>query len=147
MSKIQYESHNFTPKTLATIEQSNEILEEYAAKGFTLTLRQLYYQFVARALMANTLRNYKNLGTAVSNGRLAGLIDWNYIIDRTRNVRGLDTWDDAHDTMVSTHESFRIDKWADQPYHIEVWIEKDALVGVIQRICNQLRVDYFSCRV
>ncbi|KKN69146.1 hypothetical protein LCGC14_0444350 [marine sediment metagenome] len=146
MSLIRYESHNFKPATLATINQANEILEDYASRGFDLTLRQLYYQFVARALIPNTQRSYKNLGTAVSNGRLAGLIDWDYIIDRTRKIRSLNTWENAYGIMVSTHNSFRIDKWAEQPYHIEVWIEKDALIGVIQRICNELRINYFSCR-
>ena len=146
MALIQYESHKFKPATLATINQANEILEDYDSRGFDLTLRQLYYQFVARDLIPNTQRSYKNLGTAVSNGRLAGLIDWDYIIDRTRNIRSLSTWENAREIMFSSHRSFRVDKWAEQHYHIEVWIEKDALVGVIQRICNELRIDYFSCR-
>jgi len=41
---------------------------------------------------------------------------------------------------------FRIDKWATQPRRIEVWIEKDALVGVIEGVCTELDVPYFSCR-
>jgi hypothetical protein len=41
---------------------------------------------------------------------------------------------------------FRIDKWAGQKYRVEVWIEKDALVGVIEGVCEELDVPFFSCR-
>ena len=47
--------------TLAVIEQANTIIEEYLAQGFALTLRQLFYQFVARALLENALNQYKRL--------------------------------------------------------------------------------------
>jgi hypothetical protein len=52
---------NFKTK-LARIEQANAILTEYAGQGFTLTLRQLFYQFVARQLVENTQANYDALG-------------------------------------------------------------------------------------
>jgi hypothetical protein len=46
MSLEQFTTANFRPETLGLISQANEILAEYAAQGFTLTLRQLYYQLV-----------------------------------------------------------------------------------------------------
>jgi hypothetical protein len=52
----------FRTKTLARIEQANAILAEYAGQGFTLTLRQLFYQFVARQLVENMQANYDALG-------------------------------------------------------------------------------------
>jgi hypothetical protein len=77
---------NFRAKTLALIEQANEILIEYAAQGFTLTVRQLYYQFVARLLLVNSVAEYGRLGRAISDGRRAGLVDWGHIEDRTREL-------------------------------------------------------------
>lgn len=65
MSCEFFASTNFQVKTLATIEQANEILEEYDAQGFTLTLRQLFYQFVARDLIANTVKEFSSRGPAV----------------------------------------------------------------------------------
>ena len=65
----------------------------YAAQGFTLTLRQLYYQFVARDLLANTLAEYKRLGRIICDGRDGGLIDWHAIEDRTREVHIHASWD------------------------------------------------------
>jgi len=55
---------NFKTKTLTRIEQANAILTEYAGQGFTLTLRQLFYQFVARQLVENMQANYDTLGNA-----------------------------------------------------------------------------------
>src|SRR5262249_23320049 len=80
-------------RTLWGIEQANKIIDEYLVQGFILTLRQLYYQFVARDLIRNTLADYKRLGGIVNNARLAGLIDWDAIEDRTREVNTHSSWD------------------------------------------------------
>jgi hypothetical protein len=60
---------------MVVIEQAAAIIEEYLSQGFMLTLRQLFYQFVARALLENTFRQYKRLGTIIRDGRDCGLID------------------------------------------------------------------------
>ena len=39
-----------------------------------------------------------------------------------------------------------MDKWASQPVHLEVWIEKDALIGVIEGVCVENDVPYLACR-
>ena len=92
MPKIKYKDFNFRPATLAIITKANEIIAEYSAQGFDLTLRQLYYQFVSRDIIPNTQKSYKNLGSVVNDGRLAGLIDWSAIVDRTRELRTLPHW-------------------------------------------------------
>lgn len=146
MPLIQYRAVDFRPKALATIEAANAIIAEYAAQGFDLTLRQLFYQFVSRGLIPNTQRDYKNLGSIVNDGRLAGLIDWDAIVDRTRNLRALAHWASPAEIVESCARQFRFDLWEDQPYRVEVWIEKDALVGVIEGVCHEFDVPYFSCR-
>ena len=146
MPKIQYQNLNFREQSLSLIKTANRIITEYLNQGFDLTLRQLYYQFVARAIIPNNERSYKNLGNLVNDARLAGLIDWEAISDRTRNLRSLSHWSDPKNIVHSAASSYRNDKWEDQPNRIEVWIEKDALVGVIARVCEELDVPYFSCR-
>lgn len=137
---------SFKASSLATIEQANTILAEYEAQGFKLTLRQLYYQFVARDLLPNTLRSYKNLGGIVSDGRLAGLIDWESIEDRLREVEHVNTWDDPESIIGAVAKQYRRDVWQGQTQRCEVWIEKDALVGVIEPTCRKWRVPWFACR-
>lgn len=146
MPKIRYKEKVFNDRHLAIIEKADEILNEYTAQGYDITLRQLYYQFVARGIIPNNDREYKNLGTIINDARLAGLIDWDHIVDRTRKVRGVAHWDDPADIVEACAKQFRIDKWVGQKYRVEVWIEKDALVGVIERPCTREDVQYFSCR-
>lgn len=146
MPKICYREKRFSADRLEKIEKANAIIDEYRAQGFELTLRQLYYQFVSRDLIANNQREYKNLGDVINDGRLAGLIDWEAIVDRTRELRSVDHWDCPADIISACASQFRTDKWASQEYRVEVWIEKDALVGVIEGICKELDVPYFSCR-
>lgn len=138
--------HRFTAASLTLIDKIEELLEEYEAQGFTLNLRQLYYQLVTMNIIENSQRSYKRLGALVSNARLAGLIDWDAIEDRTRFLRGNNHWNSPQSIIRSSLYSYRRDKWENQPYRVEVWIEKDALVGVIERICRRLDVDYFACR-
>jgi hypothetical protein len=135
-----YVKRNFSKSTLKIVEQANKIIGEYAEQGFDLTLRQLYYQFVARGLIANTQKSYKRLGSIINDARLAGLIDWDSITDRTRGVETLSTWKEPSNIIQTCATQFRIDLWATQPYRPEVWIEKEALAGVFERVCNQAAV-------
>jgi len=144
--KIKYVHKRFHPGTLVLIEKANAIIDEYAGKGFALTLRQLYYQFVARDLIPNTQKSYKNLGSVINDARLAGLIDWNAIEDRTRNLRARSHWSDPAGVISSAASSYGMDLWEGQDKRVEVWIEKDALIGVIERVCTKWDVPHFSCR-
>lgn len=125
---------------------ANAIIAEYEANGLSLTLRQLYYQFVARGYLPNSQRSYDNLGSLISEARLAGLVSWTAIEDRTRNLRGVNTYASPGEMLEGAAAGYRRDLWAGQPWRPEVWIEKDALVGVISEICVELRVDFFACR-
>lgn len=146
MPKIEYEKKNFSPQSLDIISQAEAIITQYQAQGFSLTLRQLYYQFVARVLIPNTEQSYKKLGNIVSDARRAGLIDWDAIVDRTRHLRELSSWDDPQGILESAKNSYHRDLWANQDKRVEVWIEKDALIGVIEGICNETDAPFFSCR-
>ena len=143
-----FEDIRFRPATLALIERANEIINEYQALGYTLTLRQLFYQFVSRPALGleNSVGDYKRLGRTVTDARRGGLIDWGAIEDRTRNVRSLPTWDDPSSIVSTCADQYREDVWANQTYRPEVWIEKDALTGVIAGVSEEFRVPWFSCR-
>ena len=146
MSKICYVSKKFSKASQKVIDDSNSIIAEYQAKGFILTLRQLFYQHVSRGLLENTVKSYKNLGGVVNDARLAGLLDWNAIEDRTRNLVSPSTWKSPANIISASASCFRIDKWADQEWRPEVWIEKEALAGVFERACEDLQVPFFCCR-
>lgn len=171
MAKIKYTEKRFQQKTLDLINTANKIIKDYTARGYSLTLRQLYYQFVARDLFPNDRMyslnkgtgkwykdlvngtknaepNYKWIGNTISNARNAGLVDWDAIIDRTRKSDGLTTWNNPSSILSAVSSQYRIDKWKNQDYRIFVWVEKEALAGVIQLACEDenIQVNYLACR-
>lgn len=144
--RIKYEEHRFKESTLETIQQADEIIRTYAAQGYNLTLRQLYYQFVSRDLIANNQKEYSRLGDVISKARRAGMIDWDAIVDRTRNLQSLAAWESPASIVKAVAEQFRYDRWLTQTYYVEVWFEKDALMGVFERVAHEFRIPFFSCR-
>jgi hypothetical protein len=144
--KEAFISKRFNQSSINIIDNANYILAEYKAQGYVLTLRQLYYQFVSRDLIKNTTKEYKRIGSVINDARLAGLIDWSMLEDRTRNLLSVEDFDNPIDFLGRVVERYAEPLWSDQPYYCEVWVEKDALVGVIERPCNDLRVPFFACR-
>lgn len=166
MPYLKYEDHRFNKNSLVVIQQAEEIIQKYSAEGYDLTLRQLYYQFVARNIFPedrkwcwtgskwirdpegtkNADPNYTWLGDIINDARLAGLIDWDSIVDRTRHVRKNSHWNGPRDIVEACAQQFRIDTRKTQKKYIEIWIEKDALIGVIEGTCTDLDIPCFSCR-
>lgn len=143
---ICYRPKKFGKENKIVIDMANAIIAEYQGQGYDLTLRQLYYQFVSRDIIKNSLQEYKRLGNIINDGRLAGLISWTAIVDRTRNLQTAATWDSPASVLRSAARCYASNWWQQQDSYVEVWIEKDALVGVIESVCDQFQVPYFSCR-
>lgn len=145
--KIRYKPlKNLTRDTRKIVDRSNVILDEYEAQGFVLTLRQLFYQHVARGWIPNKQKSYKRLGKIVGDARLTGLIGWDRIEDRTRRLKLLQHFSGPDDALNKLASWYHVDLWAQQAWRPEVWIEKDALAGVIEGVCQENDVPYFSCR-
>ena len=146
MTKARYKEQNFQAKTLKIIDLANEIVESYTARNLLITIRQLYYQFVSRNAIANKMSEYKRLSGILSDARYAGLLDWDAIVDRTRPLHRNSHWGGPADILRSAANSYAIDKWAGQKYRPEVWIEKEALIGVIEETCENWDLSYFACK-
>lgn len=143
---LKYKEKRFTKASLDTIAKANEIIADYYRQGFQLTLRQLYYKFVSLDLIENSQRSYKNLGNVINDGRLAGLISWKAIEDRTRNLRGIKHFSSPSEAITAARNNYAIDLWANQKHRPEVWVEKDALAGIVEDSCVPLDTNFFSCR-
>lgn len=158
MSKIAYARQRFNDAAAAVIAEAERICDDYAAQGYQLTLRQLYYRFIAGDLLPesrrdpvlgtkNTERNYKWLGELVSSGRIAGLIDWAHITDRTRTPDIEDQgWSSPESMMTSAADGYVISHWEGQPEYVEVWVEKEALGQVIRQAAGAWDVSSFACK-
>lgn len=146
MRYIEFESKEFRQKSLEIINQADQIIREYHAKGYVLTLRQLYYQFVARGLRENSERSYKNLGDLVTDARMAGLLPWDGIEDRAREHNEWMINEDMKSIFADIHKRFAMNMWNRQPCYVEVWVEKEALGNVVERPCSEFRVPYMACK-
>jgi hypothetical protein len=144
--KICYIERDFSPVNRMMISRANGIIAEYQRDGYRLTLRQLYYQFVSKDLIPNTTQNYKRLGSVVNDARLAGLIDWDAIEDRTRDVHQQAHWESPAEIIRGAADAYAIDKWKGQDARVEIWVEKEALAGVFERIAYEVDVNFFCCR-
>lgn len=123
------------------LDTVNEIIDEYNAQGYILTLRQLYYQLVSRDIIANSLREYQKLSILLVQGRMAGIIDWSAIEDRVRRPRKVSTFDSIHDLLKASSYSFKRDKTDFQHNYIELWVEKDALSGIFSKLVNKWNIN------
>lgn len=144
--KEKYIEKNFRAESLRLINLINRVIEDYSEQGYSLTLRQLYYQLVARDIIPNTSRSYKNVGNLINDARLAGLIDWQAIEDRTRSLRRLSHWENPEDIIKSAAYSYRKDNWQGQFFYVEVWVEKEALSEIVGKACEVYDTPYFCCR-
>lgn len=140
--KETFVDKTFNSEQSEMIDTINGILDNYEAQGFDLSLRQLYYQLVAKALIENSERSYKRIGDLVSDARLAGMIDWDMIKDRGREVVKNPHWDNPRDFLDSVAPQFRFNLWHDQDVYVEVMVEKQALEGVLEPVCRQLDVPF-----
>ena len=140
---------DWTPRTQGTkdlLERALGIIEDYANQGIQLTVRQLYYRLVAGGALENNHKKYKSLIDLVGNARMAGLIDWDSIVDRGRVARRPSQWDGPADILESAAMSYRLDRWEGQDNYIEVWCEKDALSSVIEPVTEEYHLRYLACR-
>ncbi|APX10186.1 hypothetical protein D5E87_21855 [Vibrio parahaemolyticus] len=146
MAKEFYKHWRPNEKSEALVSIAQSIIEDYQREGYTLTLRQLYYQFVARDLIENSERSYKNLGTVITKARMAGLLDWEAIEDRNREHKEFWFQEDETSVIERLPNYIQFDQWDRQPFYVEVWVEKEALGNVVSRACDPYLVPHMSCK-
>lgn len=146
MAREFYKHWRPNEKSEALVAIAQGIIEDYQREGYTLTLRQLYYQFVARDLIENSERSYKNLGTVITKARMAGMLDWEAIEDRNREHKEFWFQEDETSVIQRLPNYIQFDQWDRQPFYVEVWVEKEALGNVVSRACDPYLVPHMSCK-
>lgn len=142
------------PDRDALLEGVKGVLAQYS--GTAVTVRQLYYRLVAAGLIPNNLRSYKNLGAALTQWRRGKRLPISAFEDRTRGMKRLDRgWrrDDPDGWLrgwvkeaISRAEGYDLARWAGQDRRVVVAVEKQALEGPFEEVCEELAVDLAVCR-
>lgn len=124
--------------------------EMYLSMNLPITIRQLYYQLVSRGVIVNG--KYNTLDAYLTDLRKKGILDWQLFEDRNRYFHKINTIDpeidikDLVSAYIANLELPPIDKWHNQPYHVELWYEKDALSTYFQHIADKWHILCFANR-
>lgn len=135
-------------KTKRLIEAAYEIARErqpISVRGVSYVVFETYGLITSMAK-----KETDKVGNALRHARNSGLIPWDWIVDtsrqgRTYNFGGYDT-PEAYINELLEVNLYRKDYWSNQPYHLEVWSEKETIVGVIDPILRKWSVDFKNLR-
>lgn len=139
--KQKFRNTSLNKKSMAHLTMINEIIESYQVQGYKLTLRQLYYQLVSRNTISNNDKEYKKLSRVLTEGRMAGIVDWDAIEDRLRKPSGVYTVENVKDALEDTVNQYRLNRQRGQDVLVEVWVEKDAISNVLKRVTQKYGID------
>jgi hypothetical protein len=138
--KQKFREIHLSKKNKIRLETINSIIEEYQAQGYRLTLRQLYYQLVSRDIIPNQQKEYSKLSILLKEGRMAGIVDWDAIEDRLRVPSSPSSFDGPEAILDACISQYMLPRMKDQAVYVEVWVEKDALSGVLKRVTEKYHI-------
>ena len=116
------------------------------AEESAITIRHLFYRLVGLNVIPKTELAYKGLCGHLSHWRKSGEVPWNAFSDSTRWHIKATVFDSITDALTRTRDAYRRDLWATQSSYVEVWVEKDAIAGVIDDVTDSFGVPLFVCR-
>lgn len=121
----------------------SKIVTAYLKKKIRLSNRQLYYRLVGKDLIPNYIEIYKRVCKFLTDLRYGGYVDWDAIEDRGRVPRRKSQWNTIQDLIDSAVSSYRLPRWKDQKYYVELYCEKEAMDSVLRPIADKYHV-YFG---
>ena len=132
--KLKIRDIKFQKKTSKFLEHIQKVVDSFSV---ALTVRQIHYRLVALGIVDNTIQNYRKVSRITSDGRYAGLIDWDKIVDDTRNAYKTQDWDNIDDAIKNTLDNYRRNRWKKSKYYVEVAVEKRTLTNMFYPITNK----------
>lgn len=122
--------------TTQLIEAGLRILK----KENPMTIRQLFYRLVSNGTVDNSMPDYHHVSAVMTKARLDSRCPYDWIVDRSRPTYTPYVFEDPGEYAESVKTGYRKDYWADQPCHVEIWTEKDAIIGSIEPVTDELGV-------
>jgi hypothetical protein len=132
--------------TKAEIEAQHAALLQIIEEQKPMTVRQVFYQATVQGLIDKTELDYKNIGWALTVMRKTGKLPYEWIEDGSRTVLQPASFTSPADAVRVVAESYRKALWTDLDCTVSVWIEKDALTGVIYPVTAEFDVPLRAAR-
>jgi hypothetical protein len=113
------------------MEERAEALIEIVDRSKPCTVRQAFYQATVRGIVEKSETGYDKVQRQLVDLRRAGRIPYESIADNTRWQRKPSTFDSLHEAIEETARTYRRAMWTNADVYLEIWLEKDALAGVV----------------
>jgi hypothetical protein len=134
-------------RTSAEIDRIKDAIYDTLAADNPMTIRGLFYQLVSKGVVEKTEAQYKTTVTRLAGEmRLARELPFNWVADHTRWRHGGSAFTSLENWLEESTATYRLDLWRDQDAYVEVWLEKDALTGVLISETDPLRVPLMVTR-
>lgn len=132
--------------TKAEVESRRAALFSIVQQHRPMTVRQVFYQATVRGIIDKTEHGYLKIQDDLTKMRRAGTLPYGWLTDSTRMQRSPTTYDDLGQFMRTAAALYRRSLWTDANCQVEVWIEKDALAGVVYPVTQKWDVPLMSAR-
>jgi hypothetical protein len=132
--------------TKAEVERRRDALFEIIADMRPMTVRQVFYQASVRGIIEKTEAGYGKVQHDLVLMRRAGVLPYDWLTDATRWQRKPQTFGGVEEALTETARFYRKSLWADADSYVEVWLEKDALAGVIYPVTSTYDVPLMVAR-
>lgn len=120
-----------------------DIVEEFKP----MTVRQVFYQAVSHGLIDKSEAEYKQtVVRLLTRMRKNKEMPAGWIADTSRWMRKPITHDSLQDMLEDSVNLYRRALWRDQSEYVEVWLEKEALSGVLLPIASRWDVPLMITR-
>lgn len=133
-------------RTKAAMDVIRWGLEDIVAEEYPMSVRQVYYAATVRGLIDKTEAEYKTVVRLLGEMRRDGTIPYQYLADATRWMRKPATFSSAAAALHHTAKTYRRALWDDSDTVVEVWLEKEALAGVVVGVTDEWDVPLMVCR-
>ena len=117
--------------TKAEVEHRRESLLDIVSEMQPMTVRQVFYQATVRSIIEKTEAGYTKVQTDLALMRRAGELPYEWLADNTRWQRKPRTFNSVEEALKQTAQLYRKNLWASADAYVEIWLEKDALAGVV----------------
>src|SRR6516164_1730135 len=122
--------------TKAEVAARREALLDIIEAGRPMTVRQVFYQATVRGLVEKAESGYAKVQTDLTVMRRAGELPYDWLADNTRWQRKPRTFNSVEDALRDTAALYRKNLWQDAGSYVEIWLEKDALSGVLYPVTS-----------
>ena len=128
------------------VKRRRKRIAKIVAEAAPMTVRQVFYQAVVNGIVEKTEQAYQRIKYDLRDMRFSGQLDWSDIVDNTRWQHKPTTFDSVTDALQETARTYRRNLWRDSDAYVEIWIEKDALTGVIYPVTSEYDVPLMPAR-